>query len=132
MRESKFGLALVIESSESSGGYVLGFRVDPIEKLNSVFEELNNLYLVHSSNPDYGVHSYLSYSLEAKGGAAGGNEFGDSEGSGNGGAGMLMPSLSGDGTTGEAGASNVAAMMALMSQQHAGHLAGDGGTMSSL
>lgn len=63
VRESKFGLALVIESSESSGGYVLGFRVDPIEKLNSVFEELNNLYLVHSSNPDYGVHSFLTYNL---------------------------------------------------------------------
>jgi hypothetical protein len=26
MRESKFGMALVIESSELSGGYVLGFR----------------------------------------------------------------------------------------------------------
>lgn len=64
MRESKFGLALVIESSESSGGYVLGFRVDPVEKLNSVFEELNNLYVVHSASPDFGVHSYLQYSIE--------------------------------------------------------------------
>lgn len=53
----------MIESSESSGGYVLGFRVDPVEKLNSVFEELNNLHMVHSANPDYGIHAYLNYNL---------------------------------------------------------------------
>lgn len=63
MRESKFGIALVIESSELSGGYVLGFRLDPVEKLNSIFEELSNLYIVHASNPDFGVHAYLSHTL---------------------------------------------------------------------
>ena len=125
MRESKFGLALVIESSESSGGYVLGFRVDPIEKLNSVFEELNNLYLVHSSNPDYGVHSYLSYNLENRSGEYG---TGDQDGNG-GGAGFLMPSISGE--QGEGG--NVTAMVAMMSQQHSNHLTtGEIGSISSL
>lgn len=60
VRDSKFGLALVIESSELSGGYVLGFRVDPVDKLNSVYEELNNLYMVHVANPDFGVHQLLT------------------------------------------------------------------------
>ncbi|KPM11830.1 hypothetical protein NH340_JMT09315 [Sarcoptes scabiei] len=55
VRDSKFGLALVIESSESSGGYVLGFRIDPVEKLNNVYEELNNLHSVHVSSPQFGI-----------------------------------------------------------------------------
>ena len=33
IRDSKFGLALVLETSQQSGGYVLGFRIDPVEKL---------------------------------------------------------------------------------------------------
>lgn len=33
VRESKFGPALVIETTSQSGGYILGFRVDPKEKL---------------------------------------------------------------------------------------------------
>lgn len=61
MRESKFGVALVIESSESSGGYVLGFRIDPIERLNTVYNELVNLFNIHSSNPNYGVEMNLDY-----------------------------------------------------------------------
>ncbi|XP_046920687.2 Bardet-Biedl syndrome 5 protein [Dermatophagoides farinae] len=60
VRDSKFGIALVIESSELSGGYVLGFRVDPVDKLNAVYEELNNLYTVHVTNPDFGVHQALT------------------------------------------------------------------------
>jgi len=67
VRESKFGVALVIESSEASGGYVLGFRLDPIEKLNAVFEELHNLFVAHSLNPDFGVHSYLYELLKTLG-----------------------------------------------------------------
>eukprot|EP01048_Picozoa_sp_COSAG05_P009289 COSAG05_NODE_753_length_7528_cov_4.065823_3_plen_409_part_00 len=37
MRESKFGRALVIETVQRSGGYILGFRVDPQDKLEGVF-----------------------------------------------------------------------------------------------
>ncbi len=109
MRESKFGLALVIESSESSGGYVLGFRVDPVEKLNSVFEELNNLYTVHSATPDFGVHAYLSYNAEARGG---GGDFNGEGVDGHGG----MPNLMGSGAEGGAGGGdgNMSAMMAMM------------------
>ena len=59
VRESKFGIALVIESTESSGGYVLGFRIDPPERLNGVFNELVNLYNIHSANPDLGVENNL-------------------------------------------------------------------------
>lgn len=59
IRESKFGVALVIESSETSGGYVLGFRIDPPERLNSVFGELVNLYNIHAASPNIGVESCL-------------------------------------------------------------------------
>ncbi|RHY34042.1 hypothetical protein DYB32_001178 [Aphanomyces invadans] len=62
IRNSKFGPALVIETSVSSGGYVLGFRVDPEEKLTELFKEIKSLHTVFSVNPIYGVE----YTLEEK------------------------------------------------------------------
>ncbi|XP_045594145.1 BBSome complex member BBS5 isoform X2 [Procambarus clarkii] len=59
VRESKFGMALVIESSEPSGGYVLGFRIDPLEKLHEVHKEINALYSVYSQCPVFGVEFVL-------------------------------------------------------------------------
>lgn len=60
IRESKFGLALVLESSETSGGYVLGFRIDPADRLQKVYNALTNLYNVHKKKPDYGVEKLLA------------------------------------------------------------------------
>jgi len=36
LRESKFGRALVIETFKAAGGYILGFRMDPAERLEEV------------------------------------------------------------------------------------------------
>ena len=47
-RDSKFGPALVVESTEASGGYVLGFRIDPKEKLTEVYKELYSLFQVYA------------------------------------------------------------------------------------
>ncbi|KAL4222449.1 Bardet-Biedl syndrome 5 protein [Mactra antiquata] len=55
IRDSKFGLALVVESSTQSGGYVLGFRIDPVEKLQQVHKELLSLHKVYSNCPVFGV-----------------------------------------------------------------------------
>ncbi|EQC27808.1 hypothetical protein SDRG_14392 [Saprolegnia diclina VS20] len=62
IRNSKFGPALVIETSAGSGGYVLGFRVDPEEKLRELFKEIKSLHAVFSVNPIYGV----DYAIEDK------------------------------------------------------------------
>ena len=51
VRESKFGPALVVETSAASGAYVLGFRVDPKEKLQELFKEMTSMYATFSSNP---------------------------------------------------------------------------------
>ncbi|GBN53730.1 Bardet-Biedl syndrome 5 [Araneus ventricosus] len=59
VRESKFGMALVVESSENSGGYVLGFKIDPLERLQEVFKEISSLYQVHSTNPILGVDFFI-------------------------------------------------------------------------
>lgn len=59
VRESKFGMALVVESSENSGGYVLGFKIDPMERLQEVFKEISSLYQVHSTNPILGVDFFM-------------------------------------------------------------------------
>ncbi|XP_060603512.1 Bardet-Biedl syndrome 5 protein-like [Ruditapes philippinarum] len=55
IRDSKFGLALVVESSAQSGGYVLGFRIDPVEKLQQVHKEIQSLHKVYSTCPVFGV-----------------------------------------------------------------------------
>eukprot|EP01084_Bolivina_argentea_P313492 542882_1 len=54
-RNSKFGMALVIETTQLSGSYVLGFRVDPENKLESVKNEIYKLWEVYSKNPIFGV-----------------------------------------------------------------------------
>lgn len=48
-------MALVIESSELSGGYILGFRIDPIEKLQEIQKEIGSLHKLYSSTPIFGI-----------------------------------------------------------------------------
>ena len=55
MRESKYGLALVIQTADTAGNYVLGFRIDPQERLNEVYKEILSLYSVYSEKPIFGV-----------------------------------------------------------------------------
>lgn len=62
VRDSKFGHALVVETSARSGGYILGFRVDPYEKLSEVFKEIKTLHEVYSSTPIFGI----KYTIEEK------------------------------------------------------------------
>lgn len=52
VRDSKYGKALVLETSEFSGGYILGFRV---ENLEEVYTEISNLFKTYSQNPLFGV-----------------------------------------------------------------------------
>eukprot|EP00941_MAST-03F_sp_MAST-3F-sp1_P003669 g3669.t1 len=55
VRNSKFGMALVIETSKQSGAYVLGFRIDPKEKLQEVYQELHRLHEAYSLDPVFGI-----------------------------------------------------------------------------
>ena len=55
VRDSKFGKALVIETMPKCGGYVLGFRIHPPEKLEVVLKELKSLHRIFSVNPIFGV-----------------------------------------------------------------------------
>lgn len=55
VRDSKFGYALVLETFARSGGYILGFRIDPKEKLDEAFKELVNLHQVYATTPNFGV-----------------------------------------------------------------------------
>ncbi|XP_065348696.1 Bardet-Biedl syndrome 5 protein homolog isoform X2 [Cloeon dipterum] len=58
VRNSKFGDALVLATQEGpgGGGYVLGFRIDPAEKLQAVCQELIALHKAFTREPDFGVH----------------------------------------------------------------------------
>ncbi|CAD5110720.1 DgyrCDS92 [Dimorphilus gyrociliatus] len=59
IRDSKFGLAFVIESSQASGAYVLGFRIDPSERLHEVCKEIQSLHKVYAACPMFGVQYEL-------------------------------------------------------------------------
>jgi Bardet-Biedl syndrome 5 protein len=52
VQNSKYGVALVIETSSYSGGYVLGFRTD---KLDQIYKELASLFKVYSEQPFFAV-----------------------------------------------------------------------------
>lgn len=55
IRDSKFGSALVIVIRPSSGGYVLGFRADPAERLRMLLQELVVLHKAYNDRPIFGV-----------------------------------------------------------------------------
>jgi len=55
VRDSKFGLALVIETRANSGGYMLGFRVDPLDKLEEIASEVKSLHRVFAETPIFGI-----------------------------------------------------------------------------
>lgn len=62
LRDSKFGRALVLETFAKAGGYILGFRVDPQDKVNDVFKEIQSLFQVYFTAPIFGV----DFSVEAE------------------------------------------------------------------
>ncbi|KAI6227765.1 Bardet-Biedl syndrome 5-like protein [Aphelenchoides fujianensis] len=51
VRDSKFGAALVIETSVQSGEYILGFRVDPEERLDSVCKAIQSFHAAYLAAP---------------------------------------------------------------------------------
>merc|ERR1719463_725198 len=55
VRNSKFGQALVVETTLQSGGYILGFRAEPVEHLEEVYKQISNLWKVFSKTPIFGV-----------------------------------------------------------------------------
>ncbi|XP_071562290.1 BBSome complex member BBS5 isoform X1 [Temnothorax nylanderi] len=55
IRTSKFGPTLVILSTEASGGYVLGFRVNPLQQLHITHKEVSILRSEFEKFPIFGV-----------------------------------------------------------------------------
>lgn len=56
IRDSKYGVAVVLETSDFSGGYVLGFKVDEVDK---AFDEIAQIFKVCKQKPFYGVQCYF-------------------------------------------------------------------------
>ncbi|XP_034835724.1 BBSome complex member BBS5 [Maniola hyperantus] len=55
IRNSKFGDALVIVIRPACGGYVLGFRADPHDRLAPLLKELQTLHQAYTEKPVLGV-----------------------------------------------------------------------------
>ncbi|KAJ4457148.1 putative Bardet-Biedl syndrome 5 protein [Paratrimastix pyriformis] len=51
----RFGVALVLTTSKETGGYVLGFRVDPPERLKPIATEIEQLHQLFTAQPNFGV-----------------------------------------------------------------------------
>lgn len=66
VRGSKFGPALVVQTTKSSGDYALGFRVDPEDRLGEVMQEITSLHQIYAQEPVFGVDvSVKKEALEA-------------------------------------------------------------------
>ncbi|ESN92694.1 hypothetical protein HELRODRAFT_108097 [Helobdella robusta] len=63
VKDSKFGRAIVFEITKQGGGYILGFRIDPVEKLQAVFREVRKLYKMFTHNPNYGIECSVENSM---------------------------------------------------------------------
>ncbi|KOB79199.1 putative Bardet-Biedl syndrome 5 [Operophtera brumata] len=63
IRDSKFGQALVFVVRQSAGGYVLGFRADPVERLRPLLMELQALHQAYNERPIFGVEMYWDNEL---------------------------------------------------------------------
>jgi Bardet-Biedl syndrome 5 protein len=48
-------MALVLETSEFSGGYVLGFQVVDAGQLEGIYEEMTTLFRAFVQQPNFGV-----------------------------------------------------------------------------
>ena len=55
IRDSKFGLALVIQTRKEGGGYILGFRVDGENMLDRVHDEVVSMYEIYANKPHFGI-----------------------------------------------------------------------------
>jgi hypothetical protein len=55
IRTSKFGPTLVILSTEANGGYILGFRVNPLQQLHIIHKEISILRSEFEKFPIFGV-----------------------------------------------------------------------------
>ncbi|KAK2588473.1 hypothetical protein KPH14_004456 [Odynerus spinipes] len=61
VKNSKFGPTLVVLSNKDSGGYVLGFRISPVQKLNSLHKEISILLTEYQKSPIFGVDYTFEY-----------------------------------------------------------------------
>ena len=46
---------MVLETTKDSGAYILGFRIDPYDKMKDIVQEIHSLYQVYHTSPIFGV-----------------------------------------------------------------------------
>ncbi|KAH8876006.1 Bardet-Biedl syndrome 5 protein like [Schistosoma japonicum] len=54
-RNSKFGEALVVQTTRKAGSYLLGFRIDPPESLHNTVKQLGSLHNIYMKSPNFGI-----------------------------------------------------------------------------
>ncbi|KAG5509870.1 hypothetical protein JKF63_07515 [Porcisia hertigi] len=56
---SRFGRTLVVEASKYAGNFVLGFRIDPEEKLDELYAEISTMWRTWTARPLLGMRVTL-------------------------------------------------------------------------
>lgn len=51
----------MILSNEANGAYILGFRVDPVQKLYQLHKEITALFASFNKDPNFGVDYMFEY-----------------------------------------------------------------------
>lgn len=46
----------VIQTAKTAGEYVLGFRIDPQDRLHEMYKEISSLHAIYSETPIFGVN----------------------------------------------------------------------------
>jgi Bardet-Biedl syndrome 5 protein len=54
-KQSKYGNAMVVETLPMAGDYTLGFRIDPADKLQGIFDKIKTQRQASRLNPIYGI-----------------------------------------------------------------------------
>lgn len=55
IQDTEFGLSLMVETTASVDSYVIGFRVDPVARLDQLFKECTSLLNAFKAHPNLGV-----------------------------------------------------------------------------
>lgn len=63
--ESKYGNAIVLVTSESSGGFTLGFRIDPASRIADLVKLLRSIWFAFLDHPIFGMDPVLTTTTDS-------------------------------------------------------------------
>jgi len=57
LKNTQYGNALVLQTFSRTGGYLLGFRIDPLDLLKKSAKEIKSYWRIANQKPNFGITS---------------------------------------------------------------------------